>query len=1183
MPKIVLGLNALDPTSWTTHEVENVFLFLRDTFGERFPETGKIFHGSIDKQNEVTPAPGDRASALRLLTLEGTIYVIVYPAGPSEFLNLGILIGGLIISWLLAPDPKPAPPSLHPVTGSPNNKLGDRQNNARVLGRIPDIFGQVRSTPDLLQLPYTLYVNDRETEICYMCVGKGDIQCTDVRDGDMLAGQIEGMDVTVFGPGEIPVLDAGLVVAGNPITEPVYTVRRVEAVNGQPLLAENAKTFVGDIPLHQFNDTDIWANIHFAPITASTGAIHLGGSPEEVLSKIKVGDKLDIVAPPSRITTGSGSNPMSTNGKTRFMRLSQPGTGPRPDLTGTGADAVTVLSIDTNAFYNVVVSIPVSMQAQWAAITTYTAGLLPIFQGHMGNHGALITPQDSEWVGPFFVENPIAAPLEQTIVCNFVAQEGLYADDGKSFKPFNVRVQVEITPANSLGFPSGLGPVQVEDALLLGSIASRNTRGLTMRIVPVTPGNFLIRARRITRTPWKQDSPSQYAVAILRPDIGTGIYDIEDALAITGPRIGRNGNKNDPDPNGTDTVADKVQIVGGGTGVYFTNSSYLPFYGNSQDNVLWTHCYSLTTIAQSSLGDITSIQTRTIASEGATRNKERRLNLLAYRRIQTWNGSTFGGALVENNLAENVLFFALKDKFIGNLDNALIDFPGIAAAFASVRAYFGGPTSDGFGGDEAGQFNYTFDDEKVSLEETISIICNACFCVPYREGDILKVRPDLARVDAKLLVNHRNRLPGSEQRTVAFGTEADFDGVRVDYTAVDINDPTNDAIQTYTVPPLGVASRPKVIQVPGIRLKKHAAWHAWRAYNKLLYSNTTTEFQACEEAMQLTLNDRVLVADGTRAQTQDGDILAISGSTLTTSQKVVLTGGATYTIFLQHVDGTVESIPVASSPDFHTVVLAAAPSVALVTNPDLGVRTMYWIVKNDFTPATAFLVTEKSPSDKGTYNITATNYSHAYYWQDGLYFWLPFIQQTGLAAARDWGPYELSTSSINGASSTVDGVRGLVYLGTANDQHIQITTSSVFASESYTKSCWVFWTAGNNSSILSKVEDSDEAFLISTTGEVRGIHNNTAYCQSPAPISGSTWVMLSLTYDAVTDIMLLYVDGELVDTALAVPGRPLGNLRIFGQFEGVNGFIGRADDLRYWMRVLASEEIRELYRKTKIP
>jgi hypothetical protein len=590
----------------------------------------------------------------------------------------------------------------------------------------------------------------------------------------------------------------------------------------------------------------------------------------------------------------------------------------------------------------------------------------------------------------------------------------------------------------------------------------------------------------------------------------------------------------------------------------------------------------LKTVEKGNFGDVTTVHARTVASEATKQAPARRLNLLAQRQVQTWNGSTFGGSAVIDRKAENALFTILKDPEIGNLSDSQIDFTGIAAAFAEVRAYFGGADADEIGGDVAGEFNYTFDDQEMSLEEMIGIVCNTCFCVPYREGDIVKVKTDLASAPSTILVNHRNRIPGSEQRTIRFGTEADYDGILLDYTDIDILRPNDDAVRTYSVPPLESALNPLVLSIPGIRTKRHAAWHAWRAYNKLLFQKETITFQVTEEAALLTLNDRIRIADGTRAETQDGEVLEVNSLTLRLSQPVDISSGD-HTIFLQHTDGTVESIPIASSPSAREVVLANAPSLSLVTSVDSAVRTAYQIVPNASTRTGTYLLADKRRTDRGIYDMTANNYSNAFFWNDGLYLWIPIITQLGLTDIRDWGPYELTLAANGSATTVTDATRGRVYQGTTASDHVSITTVNIFAAESYTKSCWVFINTNDPGGILCSVETNTEFFLLSSgpNPELRSGHSSIVYVQSANFPTGG-WHHAAVSYDAASQIMNLYVDGELVDTASSVPGRSLTNLRAFGQFAGTNGLIGLADDLRYWMRVLSDEEIRELYQKTRI-
>jgi hypothetical protein len=82
---------------------------------------------------------------------------------------------------------------------SPNNGLAARSNRSRPNGRVPDIFGQVRSIPDLIGLPYRVYEEHRELEIAYMCIGHGAYDVTDMRDGDTLLSEIPLASAAVYG------------------------------------------------------------------------------------------------------------------------------------------------------------------------------------------------------------------------------------------------------------------------------------------------------------------------------------------------------------------------------------------------------------------------------------------------------------------------------------------------------------------------------------------------------------------------------------------------------------------------------------------------------------------------------------------------------------------------------------------------------------------------------------------------------------------------------------------------------------------------------------------------------------------------------------------------------------------------------------------------------------------------
>ena len=81
---------------------------------------------------------------------------------------------------------------------------------------------------------------------------------------------------------------------------------------------------------------------------------------------------------------------------------------------------------------------------------------------------------------------------------------------------------------------------------------------------------------------------------------------------------------------------------------------------------------------------------------------------------------------------------------------------------------------------------------------------------------------------------------------------------------------------------------------------------------------------------QMVINDRILVADNTRSDTQDGEVIDQSSLLLTLSQKVTFDGIHSYTIYLQHPDSTVEAIAIVAGPDPNQVVLFSPPTLPCV-------------------------------------------------------------------------------------------------------------------------------------------------------------------------------------------------------------------------------------------------------------
>ena len=170
----------------------------------------------------------------------GAFTVLETPADPVSLINAGLYFFGKAVVDLITLD-VPSPSSAQNSSlGSANNQLSGRANKARILQRVEDIYGEVRSIPTLLMTTYTKYKSNIAFEYSYMCVGRGYYDISDVRDGDTPAASIGGTDVNFYEPFTSPNSgDSPSLVIGDVVSEKVLLARRSNEVDGITLKAPN--------------------------------------------------------------------------------------------------------------------------------------------------------------------------------------------------------------------------------------------------------------------------------------------------------------------------------------------------------------------------------------------------------------------------------------------------------------------------------------------------------------------------------------------------------------------------------------------------------------------------------------------------------------------------------------------------------------------------------------------------------------------------------------------------------------------------------------------------------------------------------------------------------------------------------------------------------------------------------
>lgn len=944
---VILAENPLDASSWTKHDVENVCDFLVEHF-HVWPQSARIYHGEVANDRDVTPS--DLQGIDRLQQLPGPFYVVVYPADTTTVIIAVIAIAAAIAAaYFFKPD-VPTPSIRNNDNPSPNNELSGRSNKERINGRIPDIYGTVRSTPDLIAVPYRKYIQHQEVEHAYMCVGRGEYDIDDIRDGTTPIKYISGASVAVYGPYTSPNSGAPQVTVGPAINTPVTRAQRLNTVNGQILNPPNKGSYYigkGDIRFSFPNViecsgtqdmTELFAagdqltirGAQWGP-TASTQPflqIMIGpngdsaqliwnaphGIPHSAVGQRIVLAGLDIPNYPndtlylsgvyiiSRCDAGSRviylDHPADVNPQWRTFAAWNPGYQSNGSYLALVWDTTnctpTVVAPTGPATHNLDgVYTLIGVEASELTISDPTTawdwldGASPT-----AYDWASLSTMGPQWIGPFILDDPGC----DKILSNFVCQGGLYKDDGTTQYQVDVTVELEITPVDSDDV--AIGPAETFQGIIEGSSRLKSTRAITIEANPTAnPGRVAVRARRVSDT---------------------------------------------------DTEFD----------------------GNIVDEVKWRDVYSITPVNVDHFGNVTTVQSITYATSGALSVKERKLNLLATRRIQLLerdanNVVVLTPGLSPSNWMCDILAAVCLDPFIGGRQLSELDLESFLATQEAIQAYFGN--------EQAGWFNYTFDSDNLSFEETVTAITGAAFCHAYRRGSMIHVALEKATEDSVLLFNHRNKVPGTEVRTVRFGTQDDADGLEYEYV-----DPEDDAVVTMYLPAGGSAVKPKKVQSVGVRSKLQAYFQAHRVWNKMKFQTVTTEFEATQESDLLLLRDRILVADSTRPETLDGEVLEQNVLELRLSQDIEI-GTGPHTIFLQLPDGTVESMPVYPGSEPGYVVLSRAPRISLVLDSAMYSRTTFVIVKDSDPRERAFLVTEKDPKENFTSLVRAVNYDARYY------------------------------------------------------------------------------------------------------------------------------------------------------------------------------------------------------------
>jgi hypothetical protein len=826
---------------------------------------------------------------------------------------------------------------------SPNNQLSNRENRVRAMERVEDIYGTQRSIPTVIMPTYTKYINHRKVEYGYYCIGRGYYDVSDVREGDTLLSEITGSSAAVYAPFTSPNSGSPQLQIGDAIIDNILSVSRSGGVEGTVLKAMNQLQLSGGMRYQLYGPSGGDANV-----PASSFDIiyqHVNWRKPNFAAVAEVGQTLYISMPNTATVRNDTAGTLYADAATKTY------TSTVPQIFKGVVDGSAV-NVASDALFN-----PANLGSK--TVVSHTDQTLTVAE-------ALVD------------ENAVGGTTTFTVMVNYSATRTISSvQNGYVVLAGSPQVSIQDYP---MGNPGGFLGAAFEGTTMDILVANGLTDWTDWFTLPETDRtevwtNIVARSGMYKDDGSKQSTNVWYEVQIEQ---------LHPWLAPTGWVETIGGNIEGATSN---ERAETLERVTGWVGPARVRARRVtPFdYGFSGavvDEIQWIDLYSVAPVTKSHFGNKTTIHTVTRSTNATTSIARRELNARVSRKLPIYNGSTFSGTFSSNgqlvsgtisatSKIVNILAAVCADPKIGNRNLATdVDMAQLWATQQALDAWH----------TEAGQFNYTFDKDSTSFEETVQTIADAAFCVPYRQNGKIRLALDRPQTSSVALFTHRNKKPRAETITRKFASDSEYDGVELMYM-----DPVTEKQETIRLPLDGSYTKLKRVEIPGIRSYEQAWFRANREYRRLIGQRVSIETEVTTDARALLPNSRVDIVDNTRFKSWDGEVVGQSGLVLTLSREVEFLPSTPHSIVLQKRDGTLQSIActeVVGEPN--KVLLATAPAEVIVTTPsnEEGIRTIFSFAADSARGAMAWLVQEIGTSDGQYLRLRAVNYSANYYAAD---------------------------------------------------------------------------------------------------------------------------------------------------------------------------------------------------------
>ncbi|MBX6950251.1 MoaD/ThiS family protein [Providencia rettgeri] len=356
------------------------------------------------------------------------------------------------------------------------------------------------------------------------------------------------------------------------------------------------------------------------------------------------------------------------------------------------------------------------------------------------------------------------------------------------------------------------------------------------------------------------------------------------------------------------------------------------------------------------------------ATEAPTGARERKYNLLATRMVISYDRVS---KQVDYTLRPSRSFAdaVLHTWIITAGENERnIDIDGL------YRIY------DSLPDERLGYFDYTFDDEDISLGQRIETICNSARVTAYYDNAVLTFSREQSS-EFPMTTFNRSNITGNDMKiSYDMSMPSGYDGIELEYVEPVRN--KKDYIR-FRVDENGITEglsrTPNKIVLQGCRNRYQAMDRALLEANRLIHQRTSISLTTLADGGNVYPSDMVLIADTYDSNQQAGYITERKGETFTTSEKIKF-DDEMWVYLTDSMGYTTQKFKAEPRQDTEFGFIASVPDdIGLNLNDGYQKQSpsRYVIATSVELENIKWVITDKRPLGGERYTITATEYIDA--------------------------------------------------------------------------------------------------------------------------------------------------------------------------------------------------------------